>query len=636
MGHSPSKLRGQPGTPIKETLGKNINTVRSIIEQIHVLSEKLVANKLSSQRQELQPFLDKLEACLQFWASPPLNIKDTPGEYVFLLAYDFQLLLTHLEGCRTKLEQWCQKNVLFKSQHHWEQKVMNLITGALDAQQAFEHSLACPPLPQSKAEPQDDPTTPRGTPSRNPTQEEPQGPVSHPEGPTGQTAPKEKVDLADPLGGRSSSREQEHPQCCPCPTPTRKHDPHSPPHQNSPPIMDGGTTEGPATSPTKSLRGAQVGPRGQMPPGPVVQLESGPKQSVTWGRGEAESYLQDIHQLRMKAEEGDLEAVLWLGCALRTGSDQVVQDPVAARKLFIQAAVRGCARSCFLLGEMSEAGEGMVAPNVVDAASWYLRSAEGGCPEGACAWAYMQEHGLGTPVDMPGATRWYEMAAHGGCITAMNNYGRLLLIDITTGSDGQQAAVGWLQAAAQGGSRSAHYNLGQCLEEGLGLKQDRSLAQQHYQQASQLGHRGATLRLGEVLLEQGAGATAMELWRPLADDGDVEVMLRLAELAEVEAVDTLGGKEGCGLSPPGMEVAEAWYTAAADAGSAEAHFKLGELHWERGGNDLALRHYHAAGALGHGGALGKLGRIADHGLGGVEVDKVAAQFCYDLAAAQGL
>jgi hypothetical protein len=81
------------------------------------------------------------------------------------------------------------------------------------------------------------------------------------------------------------------------------------------------------------------------------------------------------------------------------------------------------------------------------------------------------------------------------------------------------------------------------------------------------------LKRGEELLASGEVAAARSMFRRLADSGDAQAALALAETYEPLTLDRLGAK---GLAPD-IAMARAWYGKAKELGSAEAQRRLDVL-----------------------------------------------------------
>lgn len=88
-----------------------------------------------------------------------------------------------------------------------------------------------------------------------------------------------------------------------------------------------------------------------------------------------------------------------LACAqeLIHGGEFCLQDCGLARQLLrtVVQQQQPCGEACLWLGQLSERGLGLPAPDYSDAAAWYGKGAELGHLECAQALAFYYEHGLG-------------------------------------------------------------------------------------------------------------------------------------------------------------------------------------------------------------------------------------------------
>jgi uncharacterized protein len=133
---------------------------------------------------------------------------------------------------------------------------------------------------------------------------------------------------------------------------------------------------------------------------------------------------------------------------------------------------------------------------------------------------------------------------------------------------------------------------------------------------------------GEAAYFQGDFQTALEVWKPLAEQGHAEAQNMLGYMYRFgEGVD------------PDYEQARHWYRKAADQGNATAQNNLGVMYrlGLGGQQDFkeALYWFERAAAQGNGGAQNHLGLMYYKGEG-VESDKVVAYKWAYLAAQQGL
>ena len=122
-------------------------------------------------------------------------------------------------------------------------------------------------------------------------------------------------------------------------------------------------------------------------------------------------------------------------------------------------------------------------------------------------------------------------------------------------------------------------------------------------------------------------ATALRVWRPLAENGDVAAQISLAGAYWL----------GQGV-PQDYAEAAAWYRKAADQGDAHAQFSLGVLYANGEGVpedfEEAVKWYRKAADQGDAYAENNLAVLYGAGLG-VPQDFVLAYMWFNLAAAQG-
>jgi uncharacterized protein len=127
--------------------------------------------------------------------------------------------------------------------------------------------------------------------------------------------------------------------------------------------------------------------------------------------------------------------------------------------------------------------------------------------------------------------------------------------------------------------------------------------------------------------ERGDYATAMRLWRPLADQGDANAQNRLGIMYEA----------GLGVMQD-FAAAVRWFRKAADQGLADAQLELGWM-YEHGQGEpqdytAALRWYRRAAAQGDADAQSELGNMYESGRG-VKQNHVRAHLWFNLSAAGG-
>jgi TPR repeat protein len=130
---------------------------------------------------------------------------------------------------------------------------------------------------------------------------------------------------------------------------------------------------------------------------------------------------------------------------------------------------------------------------------------------------------------------------------------------------------------------------------------------------------------GQAAYQKGDYATALQIIRPLAEQGNAEAQRMLgAAFANGQGV------------PPDLVQAVIWYSEAADQGAPDAQSNLGAMYANGWGvpQDYAqaVVLYRQAGERGNAGAQSNLGLMYEHGQG-VPQDYVSAHMWLDVAAA---
>ena len=118
------------------------------------------------------------------------------------------------------------------------------------------------------------------------------------------------------------------------------------------------------------------------------------------------------------AEQGNLDAELWLGVFYEQGSNGVERDYQKALKWLSAAAKQGQPDAQVTLGQMYENSEG-VPQDYRSAAFWYRKAADhtmdlGGAGAGANSLAQLFEHGHSTSLDYVFVYLWYAYTGNAG------------------------------------------------------------------------------------------------------------------------------------------------------------------------------------------------------------------------------
>ena len=122
-----------------------------------------------------------------------------------------------------------------------------------------------------------------------------------------------------------------------------------------------------------------------------------------------EDYAAALERLNALAGRGDVRASCWLGFMYQNGKG-VRRNSSEAATWYRKAADLGCPRAAYRLGRMHETGEG-VPLNVAEAAKWYRNAAEQGNADAQEGLGALCARGAGVTQDYVEAYMWLDLAA---------------------------------------------------------------------------------------------------------------------------------------------------------------------------------------------------------------------------------
>ena len=168
------------------------------------------------------------------------------------------------------------------------------------------------------------------------------------------------------------------------------------------------------------------------------------------------AYKDAIASLRVRADEGDSEKMLELGCLLQAGSGGVVKDERAAVRWFRRASDAGLPRAAWKLGEALMQGAG-VEKDTAQAARWLEVAARANVQE---AQRRLADHLMVKKRTRSAALTLYGEAARGGCPHAMWQLARILIYNLDGAGQDFSSGAYWLKRAAEAGHGDAQWTLG--------------------------------------------------------------------------------------------------------------------------------------------------------------------------------
>jgi uncharacterized protein len=277
-------------------------------------------------------------------------------------------------------------------------------------------------------------------------------------------------------------------------------------------------------------------------------------------------------------------------------------DYATALRLYRPPAVRGNAYAQASLGMMYETGHG-VPQDYAAAASWYRKAADQGFVMAQSMLGVMYYKGEGVSQDFVQAYAWFDQA-----ITSL----------AASETDYRNKTIGLRDIVAAKMTPSQ-------LSEAQKLAAERRLRLANASRTAAVA--AGAFKDGLNASKRGDYATAMRIWRPLANQGDAAAQASLGFMYD----------DGHGVAQD-YAAAAGWYRKAADQGFAPGQFNLGNMYRTGHGvaqdDAAAMSWYRKAADQGHVTAQYNLGIMYDNGRGATQ-DYAAAASWFRKAADQG-
>jgi len=272
----------------------------------------------------------------------------------------------------------------------------------------------------------------------------------------------------------------------------------------------------------------------------------------------------------------DPEAAAWLAAALLKRGDR--STLTEAIRLLRGAADAGNGRAKYLLAFQHIAGQG-VAKDEPRAAQLFREAADAGIARAAYNLGVLYAKGRGVPTDQAQALHWYELAARAG--DPYGAYAFARAIEVSPQATARAAEMLQVyRTAAEQGHLPAAIRYGVLLTDGRGGRKDPGEAQRFLRHAADSGYPEAAMALGDVSVSlvmsargeaaRAAATSAIAWYTAAANAGIAEAQFKLANALF----------SGAGLDRD-LPKAEQWYSRAARQGLAEAQYVLGI--WKAGG-----------------------------------------------------
>jgi TPR repeat protein/transglutaminase-like putative cysteine protease len=196
--------------------------------------------------------------------------------------------------------------------------------------------------------------------------------------------------------------------------------------------------------------------------------------------------------------------------------------------------------------------------------------ADKGHPKAEAYMGYMYEDGLGVPMDLREAARWYRLAAEQGDSYSQTRLGYLHEKGLGVARDDALAAQ-WYAKSAAAGDKMGQSWLGTMYRDGRGVERNYKEAEKWLSRAAEQGSSWAQAEIGLLYTHGGDGlpqdyGKAIEYFRKSADEGNADALYDLGWVYEA----------GLGV-PQDRQQAIEWYSKAAGRGQKQALNRLDAL-----------------------------------------------------------
>lgn len=242
-------------------------------------------------------------------------------------------------------------------------------------------------------------------------------------------------------------------------------------------------------------------------------------------------YGQSPAEIRQKAEEGDSEAMNYLGYLLISGEEGVEKDVAEGLEWLARAAKAGDVKAASNLGWLYLQGE-VVDRNPELAAKWLDQAAEAGLPVAQSILGDLYLEGTGVRQDSLAADSLYREAFEGGLRDAgfklynlnADKYASLSPEEkVKTGiyyylSSVPSEGVKLFYMAAEEGDARAMALLGDAYTRATGVPYDHALSLKYYVEAARAGNPSAMFVIGELLDIFPDALKGNEDWEDLPND----------------------------------------------------------------------------------------------------------------------
>lgn len=180
------------------------------------------------------------------------------------------------------------------------------------------------------------------------------------------------------------------------------------------------------------------------------------------------------------------------------------------------AAVSGVHQAQLIFGQMLLDGV-LIERNATWALHWFERAAKGGNLMAVNMVGRCHDQGWGTPRSAALAEPWFRKAAERGLDWGMYNLATLLALGLGGVSQDRLQALVWFRRAAELGHAKSMNILGGFYEDGWEVRPDRAIAREFYRKAAEGGDFRGQFNVARLLAEDGDVARALEWLKKVSE-----------------------------------------------------------------------------------------------------------------------
>ncbi len=235
-----------------------------------------------------------------------------------------------------------------------------------------------------------------------------------------------------------------------------------------------------------------------------------------------------ISQLKEKAGAGDAKAAWLVGRDYMTGDSYLKPDNAEAIRWFTIASEAGEPSAAYIIGELLTKAGNPADARVAYARAYalYKKAAESGNADALYWQGYMEQNGLGVPIQQKEGIARMEQAAEQGSLPAAYQLFKSYTKGLGTPEDAAKSLHYARILADKGGDAQMAYVVADALLTGKGTAKDEAAALPYLERAAAQNIPAAIYHIGWRLQEAGKNAEALAEYRRAASMGHADAAVQ--------------------------------------------------------------------------------------------------------------